>query len=358
MSANCSDLLDLDLGNEDGANLLAGVLVTFVSSFLNTASTLCMKLAQDREKRKPHEERAYKWNGIIFNWFWLLSFLVLLSSNGAEAVALMLASQSVIAPFAGLNIMLAMVIGPRLLGEEVRKRDIGACAVILSGTLLCTLFGPQTSIDYDVDYLIARWSSVPMVSNLVALAVLGLAVFAVLRNDLVPERLVYLKALLTAFLVGSFGALVATVLKGMMEILQGGLISVFPVAFALYFGLSLIVCVTYIVIINMGLERYEGTLFYPLYLGWLIIGNVVNGSIYFMEYTCYGPLQLIVFPIGCCVTISGMLMLAQMKKKSSSGRVVGYTLPMERKWSTAQSRPTLLIVSWVVQPARWERWGG
>ena len=355
-AGNCTSLMSLDLDDGDaGMNLVLGVFFTMVSSVVDTGAMMLMKLEQlkNKERRAAGTKADTEWNGIVLNKRWLFGlFLMIFVAAPSQGAAVTLASQSVVMPFAGLNIALSMVIGPRMLGERVSRADLTAVAVIILGTVLSTVAGPQTGVHYDAAYVMARWQAPEVLALLAVEAAAAVAAVAALRGGWVGSKW-WAEVTLWGFLLGLYGGMMNTVFKGMGEIAESGGSAAHGLALggfdgralAAYCVLVAVMAAVLMVILNMGLSRFDGTLVYPLYLGFLIVFGVVNGAVYWEEAACFGALQWCLFPVGVLVTIGGMLALSVARQGArSEGAAAG---------AEAGGKPTAARTSGAkVMPAR------
>jgi hypothetical protein len=187
------------------------------------------------------------------------------------------------------------------------------------GTVLCALFGPQSSATYDLDYLLQRWLEPPVVTTIgvMILAFVGsIPVDRWLSDDSGQSKRAarwrFMRAGIWAYRGGSVGGVANIMFKGTGELLQSGSLSTVPLAVVGFAIVTFCLAAVQFLMINMGLQRFDGTLFLPLYSGWYIICGVLDGSIFYEEYTCYTALQWVVFPIGCSTSIVGMLRLSSI----------------------------------------------
>ena len=168
---NCTSLLDsgpdANQDNDDYHFLILGVLASLGGSSLNTGGTMLMKRAQMKNAELPPEQQFKQWNGIMVSPTWISGLFSMVAAVGFDLLAITLASQTVIAPLSGCNIVLTMIVGPKVLdGEEVRPVHWAAACVILCGTALAALFGPQASTVYDFAFLERRLTSWGVVVDL------------------------------------------------------------------------------------------------------------------------------------------------------------------------------------------------
>jgi hypothetical protein len=101
--------------------------------------------------------------------------------------------------------------------------------------------------------------------------------------------------------------------KGTGESVQSGSAGEDPLGFALFLTLTALFAVAHLSLLNKGLERYDGTLFYPLYCSSFIVCGIVCGGVFYREFECFQGLQAFLFGAGNVTTVVGMLWLAKIK---------------------------------------------
>jgi multidrug transporter EmrE-like cation transporter len=265
MKQNCTSLLDPGSGTEEQNDafllLVLGLSATLAGSLLNTTGSLLMKLAQDKNGRRVEGGRSPQWNGMVCNITWLGGIAAMMVALPLEAVAITLASQSIVATTAGLGIILTLVVGPKLLGETVSRADWVASTVILCGTMMCALFGAQSTATYDTHFLLDRWSSATMIVNS-CVWVSSMAGIALLERagKLKGHRWRCGRSVLWGYMAGSQAGFLNILFKGTGEMLQSDSVGEHPVIFAGSALLTISVAVAQMVLMNMGLERFPGTL--------------------------------------------------------------------------------------------------
>lgn len=161
-----------------------GLLLSAVSSIFGILGKLFLKLAHnEREREEDEEERAGKTrqftsdgrvvthsSKVWYMYFYagLVSMLVLNPALGA--VAYMFATQSLLAPMAGLTIGWNTLMGPLLLPHErLTTNDFVGALLIFTGCVLVGVSGTHETPPMSVEELTKRFVSFPFLLYLVAL---------------------------------------------------------------------------------------------------------------------------------------------------------------------------------------------
>jgi len=111
---------------------------------INAAGVIIQKKAHARNSNaSEQEQRKY-----YLNPWWWAGFLVYASGNGANALALTFAAQSIVTPLASTYLMANAVFSPMYLGEKLTQTDIVGIVCVLIGCALIVLFGVQNTATY------------------------------------------------------------------------------------------------------------------------------------------------------------------------------------------------------------------
>jgi drug/metabolite transporter (DMT)-like permease len=120
---------------------LLGVTLAIGGGVVNAIGVIIQKRAHAAIHALPEEARsAY----VCYPW-WVFGFVVYVSGNLANSVALTWTTQSIISPLQTVNLVANAVLAPIFLGEKIGRADIFAIICILIGCALTVLFGSQSN---------------------------------------------------------------------------------------------------------------------------------------------------------------------------------------------------------------------
>ena len=318
------------------SNWIIGVCFSLFSSLATCFGLILQKCAHIKNLERPPEKRAREINGIPLTWWWFSSFcLMVLLPLPFDFVAFGLASQSLLVPLAGVTLVLNQLIAPCILGEKLYRIDVYATAIILVGCTMTTATGNHTATSFTAcDFLEMYVSTRFLVAEIVILWPLmtfcvinvkrpgycGLP-FAKPEWDAFFEKLHWLHPVFYAFTAAGFGCQQNVVFKVTGELAKASIVGdagsgpwsyVFP-----YIHVFLIVTLAaaQIMWINKGLALFDAVLSLPLYNSFYIILSGTWGFIYFNEMKTFTTFQWVMFPLGICVTIAGILLMTSKREK-------------------------------------------
>eukprot|EP00755_Sulcionema_specki_P006704 Sspe_Gene.36192::Locus_17510_Transcript_1_1_Confidence_1.000_Length_1487::g.36192::m.36192 len=297
-----------------------GVGVGIVGKAVGSLGLVLQKRAHMQNDALPEEDRRH----YCGNPAWIAGFLTYFAGNLITIVALTLAPQSIIAALDALVLVFNSVFAPQLLGEKVKLQDWAGNFIIIFGVVLVVAFGPSGAGSYSGDELIILLKRTPFI--VYASCCLGL-VFALLvflrvgrktwgREAMGDERSTLgcvaalaagtIPAVLSSFnlqLSKITGELVATTIDGDNQFKS------YPVYM---FLVLLIACNTWQVDrLQHALGNYSALLIVPVFQVALTIFAVVNGGIYFDEFSRWEhPSSVVVFVTGIVLSLLGVLFLS------------------------------------------------
>ena len=143
--------------------------------------------------------RASLLGQLVRNRRWLAATALSLLGWPLQVLALSLAPLALVQPTLALGLVLLLVLGARVLGERVGRREVAAVALVIAGIAGLAVSAPQRG---------SAVGGTGLVLAIVALAVLAVAPYAIRR------RRVGLLAVLSAGAADSVAALAAKVMAG------------------------------------------------------------------------------------------------------------------------------------------------
>jgi len=122
-------------------SVFLGIVIGIFAKAATAIGLLLQKKALVRQEAIPEADRR----PFSRNPKWLIGFAVMATGNLVTIGALTLAPQSIIAALDALVLVFNAALAPKMLGEEVTRRDWAAVAIIVAGVMLVVAFGPPFS---------------------------------------------------------------------------------------------------------------------------------------------------------------------------------------------------------------------
>ena len=120
-----------------------GVGCSLLACVGTVTGMMMQKYSHMTEDRKPTEQRRPEMKRPLW---WASLFFMILVPAPLDYAAFAFAAQSILAPLAGVTLLLNVVASPFFLGEKVSWSDIGGTVLIAVGAGLTTSFGSRSSI--------------------------------------------------------------------------------------------------------------------------------------------------------------------------------------------------------------------
>jgi hypothetical protein len=259
---------------------------------------------------------------------WLLGGAIWIAGNFICWIALGLAPQTILAAINCWNIVITLVIAPRLLGEPVSKQTTMSAALLAFGTGWVIAFGPKAyqmhTTDLILEALKKPQSIIAFAMTSMFLLTMSIVGYTRWQNK-VSETLSYFQFTAISATFAWYATLLskstAKVLVASMQLQQSlylnpyfwVLASAFPICAALQ-----------VHFLNMGLKNGEAVIVIPMYEALSMTGQIVIGGLVFDEFSGLGPHQHAMFWPGVAIVMLGIASLAfevrdaDMKKGCSS----------------------------------------
>jgi hypothetical protein len=312
-----------------------GILFTLIAAFGSTTGLILQKIAhrveQDNEKNGIPQT---KWNGIPCNKYFIFGFIFLgVIPIPFEFLALMYAGQSLILPTGtGCTVVFGQMLAPAVLGEKLTKLDFLATCFISAGVVISVAFGTHETPHYSAEKLMSLFAEIPFIASLTITCVFTAIGLIIFHNENLQAKVpVACRIPMLAFIPSAIGAIQITCFKVLSELtkntftgektttsnnINGTVVQstsykttneFLKPSLYLYLFLVVTLAIQQLAYLNRGLARYNAVKFLPTYNTLLLMVGVVNGAIFFQEYTKFHP---VFFPIGCCLEIAGILALS------------------------------------------------
>ena len=258
---------------------------------------------------------------------WIIGLLLVMFASLADVIALCFAPQSLIAPLGALTMVSNVVFAPLLLHEKIGVRDLIATAVILSGSIVCVIFGAHEDKIYTISELFGLFADGRFVAYAVCVGVGVTGFFFMLQLFAQQEELAKtsqaeplseLQRRLQRFgypaIAGGIGAQSVLFAKCTVELMintgrhNGN-------AFSYWQTYFILVCVFGTIFLqikwlNDGLIRFDTSYIVPVFVSFWIILSVMSGMIFFKEYAGMSWTQIGLFGVGVAFTIGGVVLLS------------------------------------------------
>jgi len=305
---------------------IVGLILGLIGQSVVALGYLIQKMAQmstlEKPKRTPRSRNTSDvlddvGVGHAASGTWWFGLAVFLLGHLFCWVALGFAPQSVLACLQSWNMVVVMVLGPRMVNETVPKHALRYCGLITIGCIIVVACGPQEqqSIGDSLDYLLVdmeQWYWLGPIGGTVVLIAVTYMIsippaFASIILSAVCAWYASTLAKVTAVLA------VSAVFFG--NSLEWGVLVVLAV--------FVFLAVLQIHFMNVALRHGDATLVIPLYESLSMIGNIVFGAIFWHEFYGIGVARLIGFIFGVVVIVAGLGLLTHGKQTCESEKLVG-----------------------------------
>ena len=137
-----------------------GVVISLISSAVTNLGANVQKWALNKECRRPAHERRPMYKIPI----WVAGFVLFVSAQAGDALALRFAPQSVVQPVGAVSLLANLFFGWWLNNEPLGKLTPIALMVIILGVGLIVIFGPKGTTEWDVEHIENRWHDADVVT--------------------------------------------------------------------------------------------------------------------------------------------------------------------------------------------------
>ena len=258
---------------------------------------------------------------------WRCGLLLIIFGSLFDVAALALGPQSLIAPLGSLTLVSNIACAYCLLRERVSRYDIGATALIVIGSSIAIGWGKKEEVTYTVQQLFGFYHQAEFITYATAVILFCIWCYTQLHKlerleaDEGKESPLYLSQrsrhrFYYPALAGTIGAQSVLFAKCTVELFmntfgeqQNNMFVEWPsyVVMACMFG-SIFAQIRYL---NEGLRRFSSTYSIPVFQAFWILVSVVSGLIYYREWQGLDTVSCVMFSLGVCVTVSGVVMLSR-----------------------------------------------
>jgi drug/metabolite transporter (DMT)-like permease len=281
---------------------LLGMLLTFLGCNCSAVGLILIKHSTAVEGHLPLHRKRY----------WALGFLFLIvNASLIDVFAFSLAPITLIAPFAGVTIVLTSYLastGLVFVKEQLDRKDTQSTAITVAGVLITSVYGPHVDEQpVDSDTLYGYFFAQDFLDCITGLATLlgFLWILHVMQALRARAAQVALYAL-TAAMAGSMSmllikvvgtALLAYIERGEPLVTKGWLLS-----------LAALGCcaATQMGFLHHTLANSPVSYGVPAYQALLTVLTIITGGIFFSEFGQMSSWNEVVFGFGACVTLLGL----------------------------------------------------
>ncbi|KAG7390377.1 NIPA-like protein 3 [Phytophthora pseudosyringae] len=319
---------------------VAGFLISLVFSVLNSVGINLQKLSMSRNDTAEVKKTTLK------QPLWMLGFGLVCLGSLLDFVAFGMAPQTLLAPLAALSLVWNMLIAPIFHKEKVTKQNLLATAIIFSGVTLTVIFAGHSTPSYELEDLIHLYQQPAMYAyiTLIVCFLGGLFTFCryIERTHNYEEGLFHI--ICYGGIAGTFGGQSVLLAKSTVELLKSAIWG--DSGFYMFTQLTPYViiaglgaCLGFQVhFLNGGLARFDALVVIPVYQSFWILTSVLGGIMYFEEYVSMTRTQMLMFTIGGCVTILGIIVLLKTRHSGGeTGRYVELALTPTSAWTVEDS---------------------
>ena len=265
---------------------------------------------------------------------WASGFVMQIFGAVLDLVALKYGDQSLVAPIAALALVANIGFARCIHGEDLSCLDGLFMCVIFIGCVVCTISAGKHSCPISRAEIWVRLSSFEYFWGYAIIIAVIMGVLGILQGLAErfekkhgpdsPEYLRLAKVHRVGYPImgGVIGA--QGVLLGNMGVTlfseafegTGGEWQAWEVVLFILFGL---ICLLFIFLqvafLNKGLARWDAMLEVPIMQSLWIVFCIIGGGVFFEEFGSFEFWQFFVFPLGVCITILGVALLAYYRRK-------------------------------------------
>ena len=265
------------------------------------------KLSMNREEngRKP-----------FLQPLWLMGMAVIVVDAIGDFVFIGLAPQSLLAPLGSLSLGWNVILAPFFhKDEKVTKSVVVATAIIYFGTIMSIAYAATSNPSYNLEKIKGLTKNLWFIEYmLVTLVFQGSWVLHGKRRGF---GMLHYTAL-----AGSMGGQTIIFAKSSSELVKNAIetrafddIMKSPISW-LFIVMTIMLAVIQLHVLNMGLAKFEALVVIPVYQTFLNAFAITGGLIFFQEYRAMSKKDGTMYTIGLLITLVGVKMLVQQRRKS------------------------------------------
>ena len=252
---------------------------------------------------------------------WIIGlFLTVVANTSLTIWALSYADASLLVPFAGLHVVLAVAFAYCINHEILNCRSWTAVLIICSGILCTVATANKETVNYTVDDLIILFKEPYFLGVTIVLSLMCLSCTYVFWYGAALGMRDNIRALCLAVVCGIFGAYGAISSKMLSEVLkfwQKDKNVAFRYEPYLILTVASLMAIMQIIVYNTGLKRFSAAILMPIILATIVVAGTFLGAIFFREYQRFTSLAYVMMPLGVLVTVIGIVLLTMFSDDDS-----------------------------------------
>lgn len=256
------------------------------------------------------------------NPIWVSGFGIYVIGSLLTAAALNFGAQSVLAPLGALTLVCNAILATKFLGEPFERNKIFGIALVVLGSVLSVIFGPESSDDpITIDNIKSRWTNLIFLLFFAVWSGLTLFDFALVKvferknaNNTDDHEIVHgANFLMISYtsIAAYFGSINVLLMKSIVTILGSFEVDYFADWF-FYVTIASIVAVNFLLEFfrQRALFYFDAVFVVPIYQVMLILGSALMGAVFFDEFATLTSVELALFTLSIGITLFGVAILA------------------------------------------------
>mmetsp|Transcript_43215 Transcript_43215/g.92215 ORF Transcript_43215/g.92215 Transcript_43215/m.92215 type:complete len:451 (+) Transcript_43215:165-1517(+) len=300
----------------DGPNLwYIGVGLEIVSTMSGTIGKQLIRLSELTKGKSAHLAKMIMIAGLVIN-----TAVGPIVDMGAYSFA----SQSLIAPFGGLDVVWNALLAPFLLDEKLTWRRIVGCVLIMIGTGMAGCFGNHEDAEYTLEYLEETLLHVRVLIYFLVFFAWFLLNRFCLMNFPVGNAIRGVSLGCTAgTIAGNMFCVKAAIELIQRSInMQEGEIWLHWLPYVMLVG-AVFFALTNVIYMTKGLQEFEALFMVTIYEGSMIVSGCVSGAIVLKDLRALEAWRIGLYSIGILTIVLGMYVIFSQEVLSRSSLAAG-----------------------------------
>jgi hypothetical protein len=259
---------------------------------------------------------------------WTGGTIIFVCSAIINFAAFMFAPASVLAPLESVQFITNLAFNRIVKKNPLTKRAVFATVLIVAGTTLAVVFGPNDVFSFNQTQLIDFWLAPAWIIYVIFAIIIGIALqvthmhYQKRKDQGMPlpksDMVLPMTFAGSSVVVGTQTVVQSKCLSELFELLMSGT-NIFACWYIYMVAvLFLVACVIWLGRLNAALEKYDPLYIVPMLQAGYIVVAAIAGGIYFQELEGLSPLQWIFFVGGILVMLCGLyLLIPDVKTRTS-----------------------------------------
>lgn len=286
---------------------------------------------------------------------WVAGTIVFVCSAITNFGAFMFAPASVLAPLESVQFITNLGFSRIVKKNPLTKQSVFATVLIVTGTTLAVVFGPNDVFSFDQIQLINFWLSPAWIVYVILAVIIGVTLQVThmhyqKQEDLgrpLPKSELVLPVTFagSSVVIGTQTVVQSKCLSELLELLMSGT-NIF-ICWYVYMvvALFLVACVIWLGRLNSALEKYDPLYIVPMLQAGYICLAAIAGGIYFRELEGLSPIQWCFFVGGICVMLCGLYLLIPDIHPHHDEEIAELADEMERQESFNSNKKSITSVT-------------